>query len=243
MLKQVLTSLLVAGACSAVLADAVQIDFVGALDKSVEYVRLDGKNIGVYTGLYSIKVDGEQTTTYCIDPLGEIHNGDSWEAQHFSAEDIAAGNGLLFNDQYSATDDLAREKYAMISYLANQSFSLYTDNPSASLDEKAERSDLSLMYWEIAVDYDGSLGSLDLSKYNGEFYTTNNKYGNGMTLLAEAYEHRNDAIDIAIYSTPDRPSQEFLAIKKVSVPEPASMIMLLMGLGCLAGVQRRRTKR
>jgi hypothetical protein len=126
----------------------------------------------------------------------------------------------------------------MISYLANLSF--YATTPDSRLDTKDERSNLSLMYWEIALDYTGNSPSLNLG--NGKFIATSDIGGSVTTdLLTEAYNHRLDAIDMAIYSPmtiANRPSQEFLALK-VNVPEPGTIGMLLMGLLGLVAYRRK----
>ncbi len=236
MFKNVIAPLVLSAACCAVLADPVEIEFLGAIEGKTELISFDGGvSSGRYlTGRYQISVDGEIMETFCLDPLGTINEGDSWTAEHFGAAEIADGNGLLFSDLYTTDDDVALEKYAMISYLANQSYSMYTDAAAASFDEPGERSDLSLMYWEIALDYDGTAGSLNLG--DGDFRAA--KYGNSNSLLAGAFANKDNAVDMAVYTPSSRPSQEFLAIKKV--PEPASMIMLLMGMGALFGFRRRK---
>lgn len=233
-------SLILMGMSAAVVnADPVVVTYLSAFDGTTEKGTINGDGFYAYTGLYNITVDGTAYKTFCIDPLGGIDPNDTWYANHLSAEEIAAGNGELFTATYSNTA-VALEKYAMINYLADKSFYLYTDMPDSRLDSPAERSDLSLLYWEIALDYNGSLGSMNLEK--GEFTSTTTSMNTNLSdLLSEAYNHKSDELTMSIFSPLQNPSQEFLAFKVASVPEPA--VLPLLGIGLfMIGLSVRRKK-
>ncbi|MBD3419754.1 MAG: PEP-CTERM sorting domain-containing protein [Chitinivibrionales bacterium] len=183
----------------------------------------------VYTGLYEIEVDGQKWQTMCIDPLGTIHGGDTWVADHLGPQDIA-DNGAYVTF-YGNDPALAGQKYAMISYLAEN---YYYNNPSMT---ETEKSKLSLAIWEIAMDFDGLSSSLNLT--SGGF--TANSPGVASGWLVDAFDYLDNDGDITMsaFSPSDRPSQEFIAWK---VPEPTTACLLLMGLSMLgfAGWRRKR---
>ena len=199
-------------------------------------------NAQAYTGLYTATVTSngvsQQWQTYCIDPVGDINIGTSWNANLLTSTDLTSSSqeGVLYAGSYGSTPGITQEKYAMISYLANQ----YYYGSNAYISNAADRSDLSLAFWEIARDFDGNSTSLDVT--NGNFYSSNlNTADLGVvnTLLAQAYDNRNGSIDLAVYRPTDRPSQEFIAFK---VPEPATLGMLLAGLLSLCGLSLARRK-
>jgi hypothetical protein len=187
------------------------------------------------TGLYNATVTSngvtQQWQTYCIDPIGDININATWNATLLTSTDLTSVNhaGVLYAGSYGSTPGITQEKYAMISYLANQ----YYYNTSAPINTAAGRSDLSLAFWEIARDYNGA-GTLDLG--SGSFKSTS---GNSIvtSLLSDAYNHRSDQIDLAVYRPADRPSQEFIAFK---VPEPGTIGLLLTGLITLCGLSFAR---
>ena len=239
-----LSSFAIAVFVSGVFADMVEVTYLSPFDATTEKVSINYGSYNftgtVYTGLYNITVDGTRYQTFCIDPLGDIRSGDTWTADHLSAEEITAGNGELFTSTYPNTD-LALEKYAMIDYLAEQSFYLYTDSPDPRLDTKAERSDLSLLYWEIALDYDGTLGSLNLG--SGHFSSSTTSMNSTLSgLLSEAYSNKDKTLAMSIYSPIEKPSQEFLAFKPTSVPEPGIVSLFLLGFSAIgfSGIFRRK---
>ncbi|HUI90901.1 MAG TPA: VPLPA-CTERM sorting domain-containing protein [Chitinivibrionales bacterium] len=201
-------------------------------------------NATVYTGLYDATdvTTGQSWETFCIDPIGDIKIGDSWASQLLTTTNLTGGTqGILSQPSYTQTNavpinnTITAEKYAMIGYLADQ----YYYNTDASFNA-ADRSDLSLAFWEISRDYTGSRASMNLN--NGNFQSVNslsdqNFIGN---LLDAAFSHRDDnTYSLAVFSPTQRPSQEFLAFR---VPEPALFCMLLTGLCALGGlgIARRR---
>jgi hypothetical protein len=196
-------------------------------------------NATAYTGLYDAKVleTGEQWKTYCIDPVGDINIGSQWSAQLLTSDQLSGGQGVLYQSSYGPNAaSTAKEKYAMISYLANQYY--YNSNSLTA----AQRSDLSLAFWEIARDYSGNdnRGSMNLAQ--GNFVSTSSINSFTTSLLDGAFAHRDDAINMSVYNPTGRPSQEFIAFK---VPEPGTIGLLLTGLITLCGLsftRRGKTK-
>jgi hypothetical protein len=226
-------------------AYADEIQLVGLTDKTIENFTvitnpsapMSGPtfiNVSAYTGLYSAYdvTTGLTWNTFCIDPIGDIKIGDSWNTKLLTAGDLSSGKGVLYADSYGSDFLSTRQKYSMISYIANEYY--YTTDLSISSDQ---RSDVSLAIWEIARDYNSSSGSSSLDLLAGNFQS--NSGNNFITsLLADAYANRDGAINISVYSPTERPSQEFLTIKRV--PEPSSIGLLLVGLLALSGFAYRR---
>jgi hypothetical protein len=247
------TSLLRLG-CAAVLlcgiaasAD-VTIEYTGLSDVVIQNVSITGAggNLGgpnysggVYTGLYNAKVveTGVTWQTFCIDPIGEISPSVPWNATLLTSTELANGKGVLNDPAYGNDPGLAQDKYGMIGYLANQ----YYYNTDATFNTAADRSDLSLAFWEIARDYTGSRESMSLT--GGDFQSSAGQSDQDIVtnLLNAAFGHRDDSYSFSVFSPTERPSQEFLAFR---VPEPALFGMLLTGLFALGGlgiVRRRKT--
>jgi hypothetical protein len=226
-------------------ADVIKITGVNSSTESVSIVGGPGDLGGpdgsgrVYTGLYTALnvTTGETWLTYCIDPIGEIRIGDSWDATYESGADLAAGEGVLYEPAYTTNPaiaaDVTKQKYAMISYLAEKYY--YNVNGSNALGASG-RSELSLAFWEIARDYDGNVTSLNLAQGNFKSTTASS----ATALVLDAYNYRNRQITMAVWSPTERPSQEFLTIK---VPEPSTFSLLLLGMSCMAGFWGIRRKK
>jgi hypothetical protein len=239
-------------------AGASNADFIkynGVFDGSSESVGIVGSygylgggsyTGGVYTGLYSAtNLTTKQTwLTYCIDPIGEISPEDSWNANLITGSQLATGTaGVLSTPAYgSTTAAVTTEKYEMIGYLANKYYyDLTAANPMVNSyntsTEKDKRSDLSLAFWEIARDYNGTQASLNLSGDNFKAYGS---LTFAQSLLDDAYTNHGSTINMMVYSPTTRHSQEFIAI---SVPEPGSFILFGTGLLSLFGLMAVRRKK
>jgi hypothetical protein len=196
-------------------------------------------NATAYTGLYDATYNGTQWKTFCIDPVGDIQVGNSWNANLLTETQLSTGTqGVLSATSYTTTNAVAitpaitAEKYAMIGYLADNYY--YNLDPS-----KSDRSDLSLAFWEIARDYTGDRASMDLTAGNFMSNTSISDKNFVSNLLDAAFANKGNSYSLAVFSPTTRPSQEFLAFR---VPEPALIGMLLTGLCALGGlgIARRR---
>jgi hypothetical protein len=233
-------------------ANADVIQLTGVTPGSVEAVSIVGSDAslggpsytgGVYTGLYAATVNGSGTwLTYCIDPIGEINIGTSWNANLLTGSDLANNQGVLYTKAYTIDEDGTvlsdkdtAQKYALISYIAENYY--YDQSESDNLGV-AGRSALSLAFWEISRDYDGIGESLNLG--DGRFIATGGNCGLAAKALEEAFGHVGDKITMTVWSPVERPSQEFIAIQ---VPEPSTFSLLLLGMGCMAGFWGFRRKK
>lgn len=237
-----ITSMIVA---TPVLGPEVYIYFKGASDGVVKSVTMPGYSGGVYAGLYQFKVDSikpynesEANTwySYCFDPWTLIYAGQNWMGYYNSPYNIGTGVGILFpaNGGHSESDAEAIQKYNMIGYLAHKYF--YNSDPAVSAP--GDRANLSLVLWEIAVDYrEDVLSSLNLGI--GSFRTSSG-YGNATSWLTDAYGYRNSGPFPYAYSGI---GQETFA--PIPIPEPDNFIMLFFGLVSIAviGYCRRRFKK
>jgi hypothetical protein len=243
-----LGSIAVLAGAVAISAD-VTIQYTGLSDIVVKNVNIVGGagdlggsnyNGGVYAGLYNAKVveSGEIWQTFCIDPIGEISPNIPWNATLLTTADLNSGKGVLYNQAYGSSYDITQDKYGMIGYLANKYY--YNTNPD--VDNAAERGDLSLAFWEIARDYNGSAVTTDWYK-EGNFNSSGNSNADltlVYNLISEAFSHKEDPYTMSVFSPTERPSQEFLAFR---VPEPALFGMLLTGLFALGGLGIVRRKK
>jgi hypothetical protein len=239
----------------AVASNADLIKITGITPGSAERVSITGSSLAMGgpdfngwagTGLYTaVNLTTNQTwLTYCIDPVGEIDIGYEWNADLVTSSQLATGTaGILSQPAYGATAAVTIEKYQMIGYLANKYYyDLTAANPMANSNNTStaidKRSDLSLAFWEIARDYNGTQASLNLSGNNFKAYGSLT-FAQG--LLGEAYDNRTSNINnLTVYTPTTRPSQEFIAI---SVPEPGSFILLGTGLLSLLGMMVVRRKK
>lgn len=202
MRNKVLLSIFLAVFAFAVTSNADIIKITGVDNGSVAYISETGTSLplsgpsytgGVYTGLYNA-VDlttGQSELTYCIDPIGDINIGDQWTADLTTGTQLATGTaGVLSTPAYGSTAAVTAQKYEMISYLADKYYyDLTSANPMANTNNSAtainDRSDLSLAFWEIDRDYDGTSGSLNLSA--GNFKVTSGDLSFTQSLIADAY--------------------------------------------------------
>lgn len=238
-------------------ADIIQI--TGVDNGSVEYVSIVGSSLylggsnytgGVYTGLYNaLDVTTNQAwLTYCIDPIGDINVGNQWNSIPTTGAQLATGTpgeGVLSTAAYGNSPTVTVQKYEMISYLADKYYyDLSSSNPMANSNNGStainDRSDLSLAFWEIARDYDGTQSSLNLS--GGNFAVTSGSLSFAQSLIADAYSNHGSKIDMAVFCPTERPSQEFIAWRVPTVPEPGTLSLIGMSLLGLLGfaVSRKR---
>jgi hypothetical protein len=211
---------------------------------------------GVYTGLYNA-VDlttGQAWLTYCIDPIGDINIGNQWNANLTTGAQLANGySGILDNQSYTgianqtSPNQIVIEKYEMLSYLAdNYYYNTSSSNPMVNTSNTStatgDRSELSLAFWEISRDFDGTAGSLNLG--TGNFQATSGDNSYAKSLLSSAYLSLGQSgasnIDLSVFTPTQRPSQEFIALK---VPEPGLLSLLGMSLLGLFGLVSFRRKK
>lgn len=232
MVKKICSVLVMVGVfCSISFGDMVK--FVNSVDK----VTRDGS----YAGLYKIEVtkDGasEEYFTFCIDPLGTIYEGNTWEVDYLNGNEIV-GNGILCDGAIYDNTELSTEKYKMISFLANKVFYDGDEIADFTFDNasKNTRANYNAAIWDISENYNGSKWSLE----------------SGTRTLLSGYDSESASIDMAVFSPTGykvnyngsrKPySQEFLAFKTktTSVPEPALFSLLGMGLLGMAVIRRRK---
>ncbi len=170
---------------------------------------------GVYSGLYTLRIDGQNVLGMCDDFNTEVDVGQQWTANAYSYSDIVGGAPVKF-----ASGGTTR--YSVIGYL----FSL------APAGTATQQADINLAIWKIMTPTAAlSLSGSALNYYN--------------TATSGAYDNFNYSQYMQVWTpNPLNSSQEFLvassSVRPASVvPLPATAWLFLSGLIGMIGVARR----
>ena len=207
----------------------VALMFVLSLPAIANTIMFDGPSGtnygGVYTGLYSGKLDGVITQFICDDPHDSISDGQSWSAVVFPLSTVGiAGNGVFSGPPapYLATADgnigyTPQEVYNSVGWLAYQLFS------GASTDANG----ISFAIW--------GLTSGPVLPWTGP--------PSARGWMAVALTHDGYTNPNIWFAVPRAglgvPGQEFVYV--TSTPEPSTLILLGVGtllLGVYAGKRK-----
>lgn len=187
-----------------------------ASGSTIKLVDLNNAQVrnNVYSGLYTLNIDGQNVLAMCDDFNTHTHVGMEWSATSYDYADIAGGAPAKF-----VANGLTR--YHQIGYL----FSLV---PTVTTTQQA---DINLAVWKIMTP----TAALTLSGSALAYYNT---------ATSGAYNTFDYTSSMQVWTpTPLNASQEFLTVALApptsSVPVPATAWLFLSGLVGLVGVARR----
>lgn len=178
---------------------------------------------GVYTGPYNLSVPGYDSAWMCFD-AGTTVSSLPWTA--------------LVADTATAATYLNSDKVNMIAYLANQW--------NGSAPSETNRN-INLAMWEIMVDYDGTLSSLNLAA--GNFQSSS--YSGNVDYLTDAFDTLGSGVVYqAVFLLPGQYNDKGVWVLDRTgtqpfvqpVPEPGTLLLLGSGLFGL-GAWRRHNRR
>jgi len=186
----------------------------GSTIKLIDVHNSQARN-GVYAGLYTLNIDGQNVLAMCDDFNTHVHIGLEWSATAYGYGDIGGGAPVKFAAG-------GTERYNQIGYL----FSLV---PTGTATQQA---DINLAIWKIMTP----TAALTLSGNSLAYYNT---------ATGGAYSSFDYTQYMRVLTpNPLNTSQEFLTVPMVppsSVPVPGAVWLFMSGLTGLAGVLRRRT--
>jgi len=212
-------------------ADTASMDLTG--------VGPNGSYAGIYIGPYAATINGVSTPVICDDFGDESYVPESWTAYVTNVPNLAANGNVV------KWGDTSTTLYDELAYLATE---LAAPPPGTNIDA------LQYAIWQLADSSTANYlqDTLSAAQYN-TFEGSASTVGSVLYYIAQAENPANyDSstwANVSIYSfdqcsttvsspcSTTNPPQEFLVVK---TPEPATILLLALGLGGLLLLKRRQ---